>query len=267
MADVTPLNKGQIETELEGPICWITFNNSSRMNALSSTMWTALPEIIAQAEADSSVRVLILRGAGEKAFSAGADISEFGTARTGETAKAYDALSHAAFTALMECAKPTIAMIHGYCMGGGMELALCCDLRYAAQGTTFAIPSAKLGIGYDPRWIRPLLSALSPTQVKEVLMTGRRFSGDEALDMGMITKLLVVEALEDDTRALAHMIAENAPLAVQAAKRCVDELVRAPEHPDMGALDRLIEACLESADYEEGRTAFMEKRKPVFRGK
>lgn len=237
------------------------------MNALNAAMWTELPKIVADAEANSSVRVLVLRGAGDKAFSAGADISEFRTARTAETAKAYDALSHGAFTSVVNCRKPTIAMVHGYCMGGGMELAMCCDFRYVAEGATFGIPAVRLGIGYDARWVRPLLSTLSASQAKEVLLTGRRFTDTEALHMDIVTKLLPADMLESETRALAQLISDNAPLAVQAAKRCVDELVQRPENPDMAALDRMIQQCLDSEDYAEGQAAFLEKRKPVFRGK
>lgn len=259
--------KGQIETEREGPICWITFNNSSRMNAFSTAMWAALPKTVSDADADPSVRVLVFRGAGEKAYSAGADISEFGTARSGKSAKDYDDLSYAGFASIMNCTKPTISMIHGYCMGGGMELAMCCDLRYAAHGATFAIPAAKLGVGYDPRWVRPLLATLSASQVKEVLLTGRRFDHVEAQRMGIVSQVFPADTLEDETRALAQTIAENAPLAVQAAKRCVDELIHSPENPDIDVLDQMIAACHESEDYAEGQAAFLEKRKPAFKGK
>jgi enoyl-CoA hydratase/carnithine racemase len=237
------------------------------MNALDTAMWAALPEKIAAAEADDAARVVVLRGAGTRAFSAGADISEFGSARTGAAGRAYDELNHAAFGAVMNCAKPTIAMIHGYCMGGGLELALCCDLRTAATGAAFAIPAAKLGIGYNPRWIRPLLSALTAAQAKEVLFTGRRFSADEAAHMGMVSRLCAAGELETETRTLAAMIAENAPLSVHAAKRCIDEFVRAPGNPDMKALDALVQACFDSDDYAEGRAAFAEKRKPRFKGR
>ncbi len=237
------------------------------MNALNTAMWAALPNIFSNAEADGSVRVVVLRGAGEEAFSAGADISQFGSARTGDAARAYDQLNHAAFGAVMNCPKPTIAMVQGYCMGGGLELALCCDLRIACEGASFAIPAAKLGIGYDPRWIRPLLSTLTASQIKEILFTGRRFTGEEALRMGLISRLCPADVLESETRALAEMISENAPLAVTAAKRCIDEFMRHPENPDMGTLDKLVTACFESEDYAEGRAAFAQKRKPIFKGK
>lgn len=257
----------RIALESKGPICWITFDNPKRMNALNAAMWSALPDLIKTAERDDNTRIIVFRGAGQQAFSAGADISEFGTARTGEAAKQYDQLNHAAFDAVMTCAKPTIAMVHGFCMGGGMEIALCCDLRLASTEATFSIPATKLGIGYNPRWIRPLLSVLSAAQAKEVLFTGRRFSASEAMQMGMLSRLCEPAALEDETEAMAQMIAENAPLAVYAAKRCIEEFVHSPENPDMAALDALIDACFESEDYAEGRLAFAEKRKPVFSGK
>lgn len=260
-------SSGRITTEREGALCWITFDNPARMNALNTSMWRSLPDVISEAEADEDIRVVLLRGAGDRAFSAGADISEFATARTGDAAKAYDELNHAAFNAVMECARPTIAVVNGYCMGGGTELALCCDLRLASKGSTFAIPAAKLGIGYNPRWIRPLLSALTATQAKEILLTGRSFSHGEALVMGLVNRLCAPEALESEARMLAQEIAANAPLAVLAAKRCIDELSRAPENPDLEALDALVDACFASDDYREGRTAFQEKRKPRFRGR
>ena len=144
MSDAISKPRGHIDTEIEGSTCWITFNNPTRMNALNADMWAALPNIIKDAQNNDAIRVVILKGYGKKAFSAGADISEFGTARTGNSAKHYDELNHAAFSAVQACAKPTIAMIEGYCMGGGLELALCCDLRYAAQGSQLAIPAAKL---------------------------------------------------------------------------------------------------------------------------
>ena len=146
-----------------------------RMNALTAAMWQALPGHIKTANGDPEVRVIVLRGAGTKAFSAGADISEFESARTGDAAKIYDTLNDNAFTALISCPKPTIAMIHGFCLGGGLGLALCCDLRIGDDASQYAIPAAKLGIGYNARWIRPILAAVPPARAKELLFTGRRF--------------------------------------------------------------------------------------------
>jgi len=258
---------GQITSKTDGFVTWICFDNPTRMNALNSSMWEALPGIISVAEKDENIRAIVFHGVGDRAFSAGADISEFGTARTGDAARRYDELNHAAFNSVMNCAKPTIAMVHGFCMGGGMEIALCCDLRLSSNDAKYAIPAAKLGIGYNPRWIRPLLSALSATQAKEVLFTGRQFTADEAMQMGMVSRLCGPASLEGETREMAQMIAENAPLSVYAAKRCIDEFLHSPQAPDMAALDELIEACFDSEDYAEGRKAFGEKRKPIFQGK
>ncbi len=267
MTTETPTSPGGIRTEIEGPLFWIIFDNQDRMNALNAAMWAALPERIAEAEANEAVRVVILRGAGDRAFSAGADISEFDTARTGDAARAYDALNDAAFSAVMDCAKPTLAMINGYCMGGGLELALCCDLRCAGEGAIFAIPAARLGIGYNPRWIRPILGTLTASQIKEIMFTGRRFDHEEARAMGLVNRLSEGDALERDTLALAGEIAANAPLTIRAAKRAIDEFLKAPQTPDLAALDALVEACFASEDYAEGRAAFQQKRKPVFKGR
>lgn len=258
---------GRLVTVKDGAALWIVFDNPARVNALNTVMWAALPELIHAAVADDEVRVLVLRGAGERAFSAGADISEFEKARTGAEAKRYDALNHAALNALTGCAKPTIAMIQGYCLGGGLEIALCCDLRLAAAGSSFAIPAAKLGIGYDPRWMQPLFGAVSVARAKEILFTGRRFSHAEALAMGLVNQIHGAQDIETATRALAQEIASNAPLSIRAAKATIDALTRRSGDVDLVGLDRMVEACLTSEDYAEGRTAFMEKRKPAFKGR
>ncbi len=251
----------------EDGIGWIAADNPERMNAYTAAMWEALPGLLRKAEADDAIRVVVLRGAGTRAFSAGADISEFETSRTGEAAKVYDRLNHQAFAALSDCAKPTIAMIHGHCLGGGLGIAVCCDLRLADEAAQFAIPAAKLGIGYNPRWVRPLLGVVSPPSAKEILFTGRRFTAADAARMGLVNRVLAADKLEAETRALAAEIAGNAPLSVLAAKRAIDELTRAPEHPDTATLDAMVQACFTSADYAEGRRAFLEKRKPRFEGK
>ena len=253
--------------ERDGDIAFIIADNSARMNAFTAAMWEAVPARIAEAERDDNVRVIVLRGAGDRAFSAGADISEFDTVRSGDKAAAYDALSDAAFTALTRCAKPTIAMIHGFCLGGGLGVALCADIRLADDKAEFAIPAAKLGLGYNARWVRPLLVAVPPSRAKEMLFTARRFKVAAAATMGLVSRVVPAPELDQATRSLAGEIAANAPLTVRAAKRTIDELVRHPETPDIAALDAAVSACFASEDYAEGRRAFLEKRKPRFQGR
>jgi enoyl-CoA hydratase/carnithine racemase len=253
MPNLSQTPKLQLVSDSE--IAWIIADNPPRMNALTAEMWKALPHLLAEAEGDDAIRVVVLRGAGERAFSTGADISEFESARTGAKAVEYDSLNHAAFSTLSACTKPTISMIHGFCLGGGLGLALATDIRLADAKAEFAIPAAKLGLGYNARWVLPLLAAVPPSRAKEMLFTGRRFKAAEGRN------------LEVTTRVLAKEIAANAPLTVRAAKRVVDEITRHPETPDMDALDAVITACFDSDDYAEGRRAFLEKRKPHFQGR
>jgi enoyl-CoA hydratase/carnithine racemase len=261
--DTTP----ELRLEREGGIAYLVLDNPARLNALTSVMWAAVPRLLAEAEADETVRVIVLKGAGGKAFSAGADISEFESARTGDAVKAYDALNHAAFEALLGAAKPTIAMIEGFCLGGGLGIAACCDLRMANDAASFAIPAAKLGLGYHPRWVRTLLTLAPPASVKEMLFTGRRFSAAEALNMGLVNRVHPASDLGAETRSLAQTIAGNAPMTIRAAKAAIDELTAKPETADIGRLENLVKQCFESADYAEGRKAFAEKRKPDFNGR
>jgi enoyl-CoA hydratase len=256
----------ELRLEREGGIAFLILDNPARLNALTSAMWGAIPRLMTEAEADPAVRVIVLKGAGGKAFSAGADISEFDSARTGDAAKVYDALNHAAFEALLGSSKPTLAMIEGFCLGGGLGIAACCDLRLANDAATFAIPAAKLGLGYHPRWVRTLLTLAPPASVKELLFTGRRFVASEALQMGLVNRVYPAAALDAETRMLADTIAANAPMTIRAAKAAIDELTLKPETADIAGLEALVKACFESADYAEGRKAFGEKRKPMFKG-
>lgn len=260
--DLTP----ELRLEREGGLALLVLDNPARLNALTASMWAAIPRMVGEAEADPSVRVIVLKGAGGKAFSAGADISEFDSARTGDAAKSYDALNHAAFEALLGATKPTVAMIEGFCLGGGLGIAACCDLRIANDTATFAIPAAKLGLGYHPRWVRTLLTLAPPASVKELLFTGRRFTAGEALAMGLVNRVHPAAVLDSEMRALAETIAGNAPMTIRAAKAAIDDLTLKPETADIARLEALVKACFDSADYAEGRKAFGEKRKPQFKG-
>ena len=254
--------------EKDGAIGWLTFNNPARRNALGYAMWDGIAPIIEDFADDADIRVVVLRGAGDAAFSAGADISEFEAVRsTPEQVVHYDAAGDRASASIRGVGKPTIAMIKGFCVGGGMGLALDCDLRIASQGARFGIPAAKLGIGYDHSGVARLVDLVGPSFAKEMFFTGRQFTAHEALAMGLINKLTDEDALEAEIRGTCQTIAANAPLSHHCMKTTIDELTRRDRAPDFELCEDLVARCFESADYVEGRRAFMEKRKPVFRGR
>ena len=252
----------------EGAIGWITFNNPARHNAVSIAMWEALYEIVKDYESDGAIRVIVVKGAGDRAFVSGADISEFEEKRSSpETVKAYNDTAHRASRALKDVGKPTIAMIRGYCVGGGVSTALACDLRIAAEGSTFAVPAAKLGLGYEFEGVRRLVDVVGPSFAKEIFYTARQFTGPEALAMGLVNRLLPADALEPYVREYAGMIAANAPLTVASIKTLVAQVVMDESKRDAKLCQEVVDRCFNSADYAEGRQAFMEKRKPKFIGR
>lgn len=252
----------------DGAIGWMIFNNPERLNAVGLEMWQAVPEILKDFESDPEIRVIVLKGAGGKAFVAGADISQFGESRSSaEGILAYETATEIAFNAIADATKPTIAMIDGYCIGGGLGIALSCDLRIASEGSTFGIPAAKLGLAYGAGGTGRLVHVVGPSFAKEIFFTARRFTTDEALARGLVNRVTTREALENFTRDYCATIAENAPLTVGTAKQVVDEFTKAPGNFDTAKCDALIARCFASEDYKEGRAAFMEKRKPVFKGK
>jgi enoyl-CoA hydratase/carnithine racemase len=254
--------------EIDGPIGWLVFNNPARRNAVSMDMWQAIPEILAAYERDPAVRVIVLKGAGDKAFVSGADISEFEQNRSSpELVAKYDEIGAAAQRAIETVSKPTIAMIHGFCMGGGVGVALCCDLRIASESAQFGIPAARLGISYRLGGIVKLIDLVGPSYAKEIFYTARRFTGAEALGMGLINRLLPDGELETFVRGYAATIAENAPLSLAAAKEIIAEVTKIPAEVDRARCEALVKRCFESEDYIEGRRAFMEKRKPQFKGR
>lgn len=252
----------------DGAIGWMIFNNPERLNAVSLDMWEAVPAIVSEFEADPEIRVIVLTGAGDKAFVAGADISQFGETRSSAAGvQSYEDATTVAFETIAHADRPTIAMIDGYCIGGGLGIALSCDLRFAAEGSTFGIPAAKLGLAYGASGTRRLVDVVGPSYAKEIFFTARRFTCDEAIGMGLVNRVFPRAELETQLRETCAIIAENAPLTVMTAKRIVDETRKAPENFDMRYCDQLIQRCFASEDYAEGRTAFMEKRKPRFKGK
>lgn len=257
-----------VRVEKDGVIGWAIFDHPERLNAVTQNMWLQLGECLEHFEHDDAVRVVVLRGAGDKAFVSGADISKFGhNRRNAAEVEASNRLTGAARQKLAVCAKPTIAMINGYCIGGGLAIALSCDLRIASEGSSFGIPAAKLGVGYAPQSIGMLQALVGPAFTREILFTGRRFDGDEALRMGLINRLVPKDQLERCVRDYTNTIGNNAPLSIQAAKLASSELLKDEDERDFSAALQAVETCFNSQDYTEGRTAFMEKRKPIFTGR
>ena len=254
--------------EKQAPIGWIRFNNPERRNAVSMEMWQALEEIVRDYAQDEAIRVIVVTGAGDKAFVSGADISEFEQKRsTPETTALYNQAAGRATDQLTQLGKPTIAMIRGFCIGGGVSVALSCDLRIAADSAKFGVPAAKLGLGYEAKGVRKLIDVVGPSFAKEIFFTARQFSAAEALAMGLINRMLPAAELETYVREYAASIAANAPLTVASIKTIVAELVKDESARDMALCRALVERCFASEDYVEGRTAFMAKRKPVFKGR
>jgi enoyl-CoA hydratase len=213
------------------------------------------------------VRVLVLRGAGDRAFISGADISQFAEKRgTLDGGREAETLLEHATRVLLECPKPTIAMIHGYCMGGGLGVAIACDLRIASDEARFGIPAAKLGVGYGYAGVKRLCDVVGPAYTAEIFYTGRQFDAGEALEMGLVNRVRPAAELERYVLECAKTIANNAPLTLRAVKRCLIEMPKDAAERDLAACQQAVEACFASADFVEGRTAFMEKRTPVFTG-
>jgi enoyl-CoA hydratase/carnithine racemase len=263
-----PLASSKMIFEKDDAIGRIIFNNPARHNAVSLDMWQAVGQIMADFESDPEIRVIVLSGAGGKAFVSGADISEFKERRaTAEAAEHYAKVSESARLALQETLKPTIAMIRGYCIGGGMATALACDIRVAAEGAKFGIPAAKLGLGYAYDGIKKLIDIVGPAYAREIFYTARQFTTDEALRMGLVNQVVADGELETTVDNMAKTIAGNAPLTVRAAKQIVREALKDESKRDMELCKRVVAECFASEDYTEGRTAFMEKRRPVFKGR
>lgn len=245
----------------------LTFNNPERHNAVSMEMWEAAEGILARFREDPGIRVVVLTGAGGKAFVSGADISRFEDERATEAAVLrYNETVDRMYRALAELPKPTIAMIRGYCIGGGLGLAVCCDLRICTERSVFGLPAAKLGLGYGPAGVRRFMDVLGPAVTKEIFFTARRYDAATALRWGLANHVVPDDALEGFVMEMARTIAANAPLTIAAVKAATRELAKDPDRRDLAACEAMVARCFASRDYIEGRRAFMEKRSPVFTG-
>jgi enoyl-CoA hydratase/carnithine racemase len=253
--------------EIRGSTGYLVLNAPKRRNALSLDMWQGIPQIVEGFAQDSTVRCIVVTGAGAEAFAAGADISEFDDHRaTDDAAKAYDEATHRATQSIGLCAKPVVAAIRGICFGGGAALALACDLRLASDDARFCIPAAKLGIGYGYPGTAALVARLGPALATEMLFTARVYSAHEALMSGMIHAVSPVADFDNVLKGYTAKIAANAPLSIAAAKSAVRAVVSG-DAGERQAAERNIAACMTSEDYTEGRRAFLEKRRPNFQGR
>ena len=258
----------KVIVQKDGCVGHIRLNQPEKHNAISYTMWQGIAQAIADFASDNAIRVIVVSGEGGRAFSVGADISQFEEKRGSvEAVETYDATMGRAYEKLRHIPKPTIAKIRGYCIGGGLATALCCDLRIASDDSSFAIPAAKLGLGYGYNSLRPLVGLVGPANAREILYTARRFSALEAYQMGLINHVLPRDELDAFVADYAETIAGNAPLTIKACKKIIAEIGKDADQRDLDLCRRLTEECFASDDYKEGRAAFMAKRKPAFKGR
>jgi enoyl-CoA hydratase len=269
----TPRNEtayadGKILKTITEGVGVVTFNNPDKRNAMSLDMWEGLGHALTELRDDETVRVVILVGAGDKAFVSGADISQFEKTRHNAAAsEEYSKKSAAQRALLANYPKPTISCIRGFCLGGGMQVAMLTDIRIAAQDSQFGIPAAKLGIAYGYDGLRHLVSLVGPSWARLIMYTGMKIDSAEALRIGLVDRVVPNEELRGATMEIARTISSNAPLAVQAAKITIAQVLKDPAERDMEAIKKIGTACMDSEDFREGRQAFMEKRKPQFKGR
>ena len=259
---------GKILKDITDGVGVVTFNNPDKRNAMSLDMWEGLGQALSELRDDENVRVVILVGAGDKAFVSGADISQFEKTRHNAAAsEEYSKKSAAQRALLANYPKPTISCIRGFCLGGGMQVAMLTDIRIAAQDSQFGIPAAKLGIAYGYDGLRHLVSLVGPSWARLIMYTGMKIDSAEALRIGLVDRVVPNEELRGATMEIARTISSNAPLAVQAAKITIAQVLKDPAERDMEAIKKVGTACMGSEDFREGRQAFMEKRKPQFKGR
>src|SRR3954453_17200007 len=267
-ATETSFADGKILQSVADGVGVITFNNPEKRNAMSLDMWEGVGQSLIELRNDETVRVVILTGAGDKAFVSGADISQFERTRhNAQASEEYSKRSAAQRALLADYPKPTIACIRGFCLGGGMQVAMMSDIRIAGANSQFGIPAAKLGIAYGYDGLKNLVSLVGPSWARLIMYTGMRIASAEALRIGLVDRVLADGELWEATMAIARTISGNAPLAIKAAKITIAEVLKDESRRDMDAIKKIGMACMDSEDFREGRTAFMEKRKPQFKGK
>jgi enoyl-CoA hydratase len=261
------LKTDKMVAEKDGGIGWMTFNNPAKRNATSLEMWQAAASILEDFEADQAIRAVVMKGAGDKAFVSGADISEFKEVRRdAEAAASYSKAAEGARHLLNNMRKPLIVMIRGYCLGGGLALAMKADMRIASEDAQLGIPAAKLGIAPGFETLKALVDLVGPAYASEIMFTGRRFSAEEALRIGLVNRIVSIDALEATVRKIANEICNNAPLSIAGSKFTIREVLKDADERNHAAIADLWKICFDSQDFQEGREAFMEKRKPVFKG-
>lgn len=258
----------RVKTWLDGRTLHVRFNNPDKHNALSVDMWEAVPPLLEIARTDDRVRLVVFSGEGQKAFVSGADISQFEDMRAAKAAVArYESMAEQALMGIHDFPKPTLACIRGYCIGGGVNVAISCDIRIASDDSSFGIPAARLGLGYRYSAMKNLVDLIGPGAAKDLFFTARRIKAAEAQSLGLVSRVCAPDALDGLLAEYTTALAENAPLTVMAGKAITREILKPSPALDGDLCASLIRGCFESADYTEGRTAFMQKRKPVFTGR
>lgn len=265
--DLQPYADGKLLAGVDDQVGYLVINNVERHNAIGLEMWAAATDALSAMRDDEKVRALVVTGAGGKAFASGADISKFAKERSTKADVAHYQDTSSKFYSILESfQKPTIAVIKGYCIGGGLALAVCCDIRLCTDQSRFGVPAAKLGVGYGYPGIKRLCKVVSTSSAQEIFYTARQFDAQEAYEMGLVNRVLTDDALDDYANDYLNRIRQNAPLTIAAVKAVTLAIEQDAIERDHVALEKMVQACFESDDYVEGRKAFMEKRKPLFNG-
>jgi len=268
MSDNATPSMGTIHLHKQGHVGTIVFDNPAKFNAMNYDMWVGLPQLIQDAVDDPEIRIIVLTGAGDKAFVSGADISQFGQRRNGgDAAEAYNRATEAAYASVLDCPKPTLAKIRGICMGGGLGLALNCDVRICTSDAKFRMPAGRLGLGYAFAGVQRFTEIVGFAHTPDLFFSARIFGSADAHHMHLIQQVLEPEHFEAGVQAYITQVCENAPMTLAAAKRALLELRKDPAVRDLDRVQKMVQACFASEDYKEGRRAFAEKRKPDFKGR